>query len=192
MRSFWSLLGEVYLQKISQRRSVVGKWTSSIWIAESCSKTDRGVSPGALRRSLGEQDIELPKLSGIFAAQVGAKQIATFALTSLAQLVLAQTKGKFSVLADLYFDQPPTRWIFTFASPKLEQQGIASRRHPLEFFESSPEFFELTPTHSAFFSHPIVAASQHIKLPFQREEFDIHALLGLLPLQGEQFGFQFS
>ena len=27
---------------------------------------------------LGEQDIELPKLSGIFAAQVGAKQIADF------------------------------------------------------------------------------------------------------------------
>src|ERR1700751_2341335 len=30
MRSFWTLLGEVYLQKISQRPSVVGKWTSSI------------------------------------------------------------------------------------------------------------------------------------------------------------------
>jgi hypothetical protein len=52
MRSFWSLLGEVYLQKISQRPSVVGKWTPSIWMAESCSKTDRGVSPGALSCSL--------------------------------------------------------------------------------------------------------------------------------------------
>jgi len=90
---------------------------------------------------LGEQDIELPKLSGIFAAQVGAKQIATFPLTNLAQLVLALTKGKFSVLADLYFDQPPTRWILTFGRTKLEQQCIASRRHLLEFFKPSPEFF---------------------------------------------------
>jgi hypothetical protein len=133
MRSFWSLLGEVYLQKISQRPSVVGKWTPSIWMAESCSKTDRGVSPGALSCSLrrkvaletkgqkrnknmgfdsllqlvkdrphseisfeifecfldlAQQDIELPESSGIFAAEVGAKQIAAFALTNLAQFVL--------------------------------------------------------------------------------------------------------
>jgi len=32
--------------------SVVGKWTSSICMALSCSKTERGVSPGALSRSL--------------------------------------------------------------------------------------------------------------------------------------------
>jgi len=70
---------------------------------------------------LGEQDIKLPELSGIFAAQVGAKQIATFPLTSLAQLVLAQTKGKFSVLANLYFDQAPARWILTLGCSQLEQ-----------------------------------------------------------------------
>jgi hypothetical protein len=43
---------------------------------------------------LGEQDIKLPELSGIFAAQVGAKQIAAFPLANLAQFVLPQRKGK--------------------------------------------------------------------------------------------------
>src|SRR5271165_2112090 len=47
---------------------------------------------------LGQQDIKLPELSGIFAAQIGAKQIAAFPLTNLAQFILAQVKGKFSVM----------------------------------------------------------------------------------------------
>jgi len=37
----------------------------------------------------GQQDIKLPELSGIFAAQVGAKQVAAFPLTNRAQFVLA-------------------------------------------------------------------------------------------------------
>ena len=56
---------------------------------------------------LGEQDIKLPELSGIFAALIGAKQIAAFPLTNLAQFILAQAKGKFCVLTDLYFNQAP-------------------------------------------------------------------------------------
>ena len=43
---------------------------------------------------LGEQDIELPKLSGIFAAQVGAKQIAAFPLTNLAVVCPCASKRK--------------------------------------------------------------------------------------------------
>src|SRR5207249_1980670 len=117
---------------------------------------------------LGEQNIKLPELSGIFAAQVGAKQIAAFPLTNRAQFVLAQGKGKFSVLTDLYFNQAPARWILALGCPKLEKQCIASRRHLLEFVQPGPEFFELAPTHSAFFGHPIVAASQDIKLAFAR------------------------
>src|ERR1700745_2575562 len=108
---------------------------------------------------LGKQDIKLPELGGIFAAQVGAEQIAAFPLTNLAQFVLAQAKGKFSLLANLYFDQAPARWILALGRSKLEQQRVASRRHLLDFFKPSPEFFELAPTHSALFCHPIVAAS---------------------------------
>ena len=47
-RSFWVLLGAVWRRKIKVRPSVVGKWTSSICMALSCSKTERGVRPGAL------------------------------------------------------------------------------------------------------------------------------------------------
>ena len=56
---------------------------------------------------LGEQNVKLPELSGIFAAQIGAQQLAAFPLTNLAQFILAQLKGKFSLLTDLYFNQAP-------------------------------------------------------------------------------------
>src|SRR6516225_4537467 len=213
MRSFWSLLGEVYLQKISHRPSVVGKWnvehldsrelfqnrsrrqsrsSEAQFVTQSCVETkgqertknmgfdsllelvkDRSHSEITFEiferfLDLGEQDIKLPELSGIFTAQVGAKQVAAFPLTNLAQFILAQAKGKFSVLADLYFDQAPARWILALGCPQLEQQCIASWRHLLEFFKPSPEFFELAPAHRAFFSYPIVAASQDIKLAFPR------------------------
>src|SRR6516225_3252452 len=152
MRSFWSLLGEVYLQKISHRPSVVGKWnvehldsrelfqnrsrrqsrsSEAQFVTQSCVEAksqernknmgfdallelvkDRSHSQIAFEiferfLDLGQQDIKLPELSGIFAAQIGAQQIAAFALTNLAQFILAQVKGKFSVRTDLYFNQAP-------------------------------------------------------------------------------------
>src|SRR5208282_6267926 len=51
-RSFWSTSGSVYRLMISVRPSVVGKWTSSIWMPASLSSTARGVRPAAIGRSL--------------------------------------------------------------------------------------------------------------------------------------------
>src|SRR5271165_3591587 len=70
---------------------------------------------------LGQQDIKLPELSGIFAAQIGAKQIAAFPLTNLAQFIPAQVKGKFSVLTDLYFNQRQPDGYWLLAAPSLRR-----------------------------------------------------------------------
>src|SRR5271166_3889399 len=51
-RSFWSTFGSVVRLRISVRPSVVGKWTSSIWMAASLSSTPRGVRLGTIGRSL--------------------------------------------------------------------------------------------------------------------------------------------
>ncbi len=47
MTSCWSGSGMMYLAKTISRPSVVGKWTSSIWIAPSFSSALRNVNPGA-------------------------------------------------------------------------------------------------------------------------------------------------
>src|SRR5882672_11317439 len=54
-RSFCSAFSSVWRLRISMRPSVVGKWTSSIWMAASLSSTALGVRAGRQRLELGAQ-----------------------------------------------------------------------------------------------------------------------------------------
>src|SRR5262249_3990294 len=88
---------------------------------------------------LDELDIELPQLSRIAAAQIGAQEIATFATPRLAQLAAIEREaepGSFRSHVDV--DQAPCGPRLGARGAELHQQFLASEAHGGDLLEPSP------------------------------------------------------
>src|SRR6266436_2160910 len=88
---------------------------------------------------LDELDIELPQLGWVFAAQIGAQEIAAFAPPHLAQLFTIEREAeRGAVGSHRDVDQTPRRAGLRARGAKLHEQLLAIEVHGRDLLETSP------------------------------------------------------
>ena len=88
---------------------------------------------------LDELDIELPQLGGVFSAQIGAQEIASFAPPHLAQLFTIECEAERGAVGSHFdVDQTPRRPRLATGGAELHEQFLTIEVHGRDLLEARP------------------------------------------------------
>src|SRR5271169_167715 len=91
------------------------------------------------RLDLDELDIELPQLGGVFTAQVGAQEIASFAPPHLAQILTIEYEAERGAVGSHFdVDQTPRGPRLATRGAELHEQFLAVKLHRRDLLEARP------------------------------------------------------